>query len=589
MKSFRNLIASRHTMAATSAGDDTPRQGWSLRARLLIFVSIALWPIAVVSIFQGIERADADRSTIRDRMVQSAQALAGDEDDLLASAEQITRAISNISAVRAATPECGSILKEALVGITYFSNLMRTDRNGAVVCSALPFPPDLNLSALPIFGRARQSAGFVVSGEILSTVLQRPVVAGLLPLRDAQGSFQGALSIELDTGWLDSLMRTHARAPGAVVFIADRDRNILGSNDRAVAQALIQKASWTENSSILRETRDAAGISWRFSEISLQGGPLFIGYAMKESALFSATYLSVATDFLTPVLMIMLAWTAIWFATEQQVTRWILYLRRISAAYRGGHYSVRPSLGGAPAEFTALGQGFSDMANSIQDRDQRLRDAVEQKTVLIREIHHRVKNNLQVVMSLLSLQVGQVRDPSARQALVQAQARINALVVVHRILHEIEYQPTVDLKRIISELGHQIAEGMSGNNRKLVYDEDLVSVIVSGDFAIPLALFVTEVLTNTFKHAFPLGRAGTISLNLTSSGDQLHLVIADNGEGYDESGESGGLGRRLIQSLAQQVQGQVQVTTAPGKGTRIELIFKNPNAGETGVSGNRAA
>jgi two-component sensor histidine kinase len=220
------------------------------------------------------------------------------------------------------------------------------------------------------------------------------------------------------------------------------------------------------------------------------------------------------------------------------------------------------------------------MANSIQDRDQRLRDAVEQKSVLIREIHHRVKNNLQVVMSLLSLQVGRVQDPSARQALMQAQARINALVVVHRILHEIEFQPTVDLKRIISELGHQIAEGMSGNNSKLVYNENLVSVTVSGDFAIPLALFVTEVLTNTFKHAFPLGRAGTISLSLTSSGDQMHLVIADDGEGYDDSSESSGLGRRLIQSLAQQIQGRVETITAPGKGTRTELTFKNPNAGE---------
>jgi len=420
----------------------------------------------------------------------------------------------------------------------------------------------------------------VVSGEILSAVLQRPIVAGMLPLRDAQGTFQGVLSIELDTAWLDSLMRSHARAPGAVVFIADRDHHVLGSNDRAVAQALIQGASWSKNSSILREARDAAGNNWRFSEIPLQGGPLFIGYAMKESALFSATYLSVATDFLTPVLMIMLAWTAIWFATEQQVTRWILYLRRISAAYRGGHYSIRPSLAGAPAEFTALGQGFSDMANSIQDRDQRLRDAVEQKSVLIREIHHRVKNNLQVVMSLLSLQVGRVQDPSARQALMQAQARINALVVVHRILHEIEFQPTVDLKRIISELGHQIAEGMSSNNSKLVYNEDLISVTVSGDFAIPLALFVTEVLTNTFKHAFPLGGAGTISLSLTSSGDQLCLVIADDGEGYDDSGESSGLGRRLIQSLALQIQGRVETITAPGKGTRTELTFKNPNASE---------
>ncbi len=580
MKSFRNWIASSPTMAATSAGDDSPRQGWSLRARLLIFVSIALWPIAVVSIFQGIERADADRSSIRDRMVQSAQALAGDQDDLLASAEQVTRAISNISAVRAVTQECGSVLKEALVGITYFSNLMRIDQSGAAVCSALPYAKDLNLSAAPIFKRAKQSAGFVVSGEIQSAVLQRPVVAGMLPLRDAQGNFQGVLSIELDTAWLESLTRSHARAPGAVVFIADRDRHVLGSNDRAVAQALIQGASWTENSSILRQARDGAGNNWRFSEIALQGGQLFIGYAMKESALFSATYLSVATDFLTPVLMIMLAWTAIWFATEQQVTRWILYLRRISAAYRGGHYAIRPSLTGAPSEFTALGQGFSDMANSIQDRDQRLRDAVEQKSVLIREIHHRVKNNLQVVMSLLSLQVGRVRDPSARQALMQAQARINALVVVHRILHEIEFQPTVDLKRIIAELGRQIAEGMSGSNSELVYKEDMVSVTVSGDFAIPLALFVTEVLTNTFKHAFPLGGAGTISLSLTASGDQLHLVIADNGEGYDDSSESSGLGRRLIQSLAQQIQGQVEIITAPGKGTRTELIFRNPNASE---------
>lgn len=582
MKFFRSWIAWHPTMGATSDGDGAPRQGWSLRARLLIFVSIALWPIAVVSIFQGIERAGADRSSIRDRMVQSAQALAGDEDNLLASAEQITRAISNISAVRAAAPECGSILKEALAGITYFSNLMRIDRHGAVVCSALPYATDLNLAAAPIFSRARQAAGFVVSGEIPSAVLHRPVVAGMLPLRDAQGNFQGALSIELDTGWLDSLMRDRARAPGAVVFIADGDRHILGSNDHAVAQALLAGALAAENSRALREARDAAGNSWRFSEIALQGGPLFIGYAMKESALFSATYLSVATDFLMPVLMIILAWTAIWFATEQQVTRWILYLRRISAAYRGGHYSIRPSLTGAPAEFTALGQGFSDMANSIQDRDQRLRDAVELKTVLIREIHHRVKNNLQVVMSLLSLQVGRVRDPSARQALVQAQARINALVVVHRILHEIEFQPSVDLKRIISELGHQITEGMSGNNSKFVYKEDLMSVTVSGDSAIPLALFVTEVLTNSFKHAFPAGGAGTISLSLASSGDQLHLVIADNGEGYDDTHESGGLGRRLIQSLAQQVQGRVKITTAPGQGTRIELIFQNPNRHETG-------
>src|SRR6185312_16232706 len=90
----------------------------------------------------------------------------------------------------------------------------------------------------------------------------------------------------------------------------------------------------------------------------------------------------------------------------------------------------------------------SDMAESIQDRDRRLRDAVEQKSILISEIHHRVKNNLQVVMSLLSLQAGQIREASAREALLQAQVRISALALVHRILHEIEYQSTVDVGRV---------------------------------------------------------------------------------------------------------------------------------------------
>ncbi|HSS13827.1 MAG TPA: sensor histidine kinase, partial [Rhizomicrobium sp.] len=122
--------------------------------------------------------------------------------------------------------------------------------------------------------------------------------------------------------------------------------------------------------------------------------------------------------------------------------------------------------------------------------------------------------------------------------------------------------------------------GMSGGNSKLIYREDLMSVTVSGDFAIPLALFVTETLTNSFKHAFPPGGAGTISLQLYSSGDHLHLVIADDGGGYDDSGESGGLGRRLIRSLAHQVQGELKIETAPGKGTRIELVFANPDAGE---------
>ena len=173
---------------------------------------------------------------------------------------------------------------------------------------------------------------------------------------------------------------------------------------------------------------------------------------MRENRLFGQTYLHVGIDFLLPIFMILFAWAAIWFATDRQVTHWITYLRRIAAAYRSGHYAIRPDLADAPAEFQLLGDAMSEMAEGIQDRDRRLREAVNLKTTLIKEIHHRVKNNLQIVMSLLSIQANQVKDPGARDALMQAQTRINALALVHRILNELEDQSTLDLKQLLEEL-----------------------------------------------------------------------------------------------------------------------------------------
>src|SRR5205814_748247 len=82
--------------------------------------------------------------------------------------------------------------------------------------------------------------------------------------------------------------------------------------------------------------------------------------------------------------------------------------------HRSGHYAIRPALQGAPAEFQMLGSALSGMADSVQDRDRRLREALAQKSILLREIHHRVKNNLQIVMSLLNLQAKQLQDSAAK-------------------------------------------------------------------------------------------------------------------------------------------------------------------------------
>jgi len=226
-------------------------------------------------------------------------------------------------------------------------------------------------------------------------------------------------------------------------------------------------------------------------------------------------------------------------------------------------------------EFKLLGDALSDMAEGIQDRDRRLREAVDMKTTLIKEIHHRVKNNLQIVMSLLSIQANQVKDAVAKEALVQAQTRINALALVHRILNELENQSTLDISQLLDELCHQIAGGMS--NDRVRVEVNVPSRVVSGSVAVALALFTVEVLTNIFKHAYPDERDGVIRVSMTQvEGGKLRLEIADDGKGFAMDQTSKSVGSRLIKTFGLQLGGVSSVQSEPGRGTVVELIFPDP-------------
>jgi two-component sensor histidine kinase len=362
-----------------------------------------------------------------------------------------------------------------------------------------------------------------------------------------------------------------------VISVFDRNGVILASNDAKVGRALADaalKAGAPDGASL--GARDPAGNAWHFGLAALTGNNIFMAFGMREDRLFSQTYLHVGIDFLLPIFMILFAWGAIWIATDRQVTHWITYLRRIASAYRSGHYAIRPDLVGAPAEFQLLGDAMSEMADNIQDRDRRLREAVNLKSTLIKEIHHRVKNNLQIVMSLLSIQANQVKDPGARDALMQAQTRINALALVHRILNELEDQSTLDLRQLIEELSRQIAEGM-GDTDHVKIDVDVPHMVVASNVAVALALFTVEALTNIYKHAYPLRSRGIIRVSLKPEGPgKLRLAIADDGTGFrmDETGKS--VGSRLIRTFGTQLGGVASVTSEAGRGTVVALTFPEP-------------
>ena len=558
----------------------TGEPGWNLRRRLQAIITLALLPVVLVSIFQGIARARLDIQNVHDRLQQSAQTVAAGDQNLLAAAEQVLRAVGSLSEVRGMNGNCDGVLADTLIGVRYFSNLTRIDANGRVACSAMALARGLSVKDFPIFKAAQKTSQMTVSNELVSRVTGQPVIGGMLALQKPDGSFDGTVAIALDVHWIDYMMRASQLPKGAVVAVYDQSGKVIATNNADVAAVIARSAP--KNSAGMDDVSsatDSQGNLWHYGQAALMGNSIYVAFAMSESRLFGSTYIHVGLDFLLPIMMIVFAWVAIWLATDRQVTHWINYLRRIAAAYRSGHYVIRPDLAEAPVEFRLLGDAMSEMAEGIQDRDRRLRESVDMKTTLIKEIHHRVKNNLQIVMSLLSIQAQQVKDAGAKEALIQAQTRINALALVHRILNELEDQSFLDIHQLLEELCHQIAGGMANDDVKI--QVDVPSRVVAGSVAVALALFTVEALTNIFKHAFPHERAGVITVTMEAVGDgKLRLAIADNGLGFAMDGQNKSVGSRLIKTFGLQLGGVSSVQSEPGRGTVVDLVFPDPDLRE---------
>ena len=536
-------------------------------------------PAAIVSVVQGIDRVQRDVSDVRERLIQTARSSAADEENLLASGEQVLRALANQPEVNAGAPDCGKSLANAIKGLNYFTNIARIDARGELLCAAVPPPPEQgNVADRQWWKDAPHHSDFFITPQIYSVVSHRNVLGGVLPLRNASGAFDGVMALALDVGWLDVLLHSRSIPAGAVIAVFDPANTMVASNDPEAAEKIFAEPPQTAKGNELLSAA-ANGENWSYVLVPLLNNTTKVGFAMRERDLFASTYLHVTTDLLLPVLMLGLASAAIWIFTDRQITRWIVYLRRIATAYARGHYAIRPvALEEAPSEFRTLGETFSAMAAAVQDRDRRLREALDHKSLMIKETHHRVKNNLQIVMSLLSLQAGKLRDPVAKDALRQAQMRVNALALVHRILHEIEDLGSVDVQRLIRDLAHQIHEGFGAERRDLRLEVDIVARQAPSDIAVPLTLFTVEALTNAFKHAYPVGaRGGVIRVSLAPiENRKLRLAIEDDGLGVQGEPEGNGIGTRLIQAFAQQIGGTATVTRRDTGGTVVELIFPDP-------------
>ena len=196
--------------------------------------------------------------------------------------------------------------------------------------------------------------------------------------------------------------------------------------------------------------------------------------------------------------------------------------------------------------------------------EQRIKASLGEKEVLLKEINHRVKNNLQLISSLLSLQSGRIVEEEAREGFKESQNRVSSMALIHEKLYESEDLARIDFVEYIRHLAPNLfhAYGVDSDAIKLKLSVDEVALGV--DTAIPCGLIINELISNSLKHAFPGGRKGEISITLRSQeGDKLTLALRDNGVGLPKDLDfrnTPSLGLQLVNTLTDQLGGTIELS-----------------------------
>lgn len=217
-----------------------------------------------------------------------------------------------------------------------------------------------------------------------------------------------------------------------------------------------------------------------------------------------------------------------------------------------------------------VSDGRNDLEHMVAERTRELTQALEQKTALLHEVDHRVKNNLQLISSLLLLQNRRVTDPAVKHALRGMLERVGAIATVHRRLFQSDDIERFDVSAFIRDLVADLM-GTAGRN-DIAFELDLERVEVPAAKAAPLALVANELLSNALRHAFPVGQAGRILIGIRRMDDTLRIEIADDGVGAGAATQSSGFGLTIVQLLCQQLKAKAETTDA-SPGTRVVITL----------------
>ncbi|HET6469051.1 MAG TPA: histidine kinase dimerization/phosphoacceptor domain -containing protein, partial [Geminicoccaceae bacterium] len=525
----------------------------SLQARMALIMGAVLIPAVAYSIWQALDAYASHTERLSETIRSTARLVSAYETEFFERTRTMLEELGRTPEVGGlGGPECSPALDEFVRRWPDYGAAVALDSVGVIVCSTQPESVGLGLGDRAWFQRLSLGQDVFSISEMLVTRFsgEHTIVVGTAIRHPDTGAFAGALGATVQLRLLTPESRIGALPGGSVIVLLDQNgAPVLRGDAQDEARELAIPDGLDPSygaRSFVAVGRD--GVQRMYARSDIAWGRLKVLIGVPTGGRFSWLRQDLIAGVFVPSLMLILALAAIWVATNRLVNRHVKLLARTARAYSAGRLDARPYLEGAPVELAQLGAVFAGMADRIGEREAELMTSLAQKEALLREIHHRVKNNLQIVTSLLNLRLRSIQVPEARRVLLDVQTRIKTLALVHRNLYEQEQVGSIELQHFLGELGQLLMDSAEPVPGSVELEVEVAPTRLPTDKAMAVALMVTECVTNALKHAFPDGRDGTIRVSLQHHGGRGLLVIADDGIGLCSAGANTAHGEGATQS-----------------------------------------
>lgn len=322
------------------------------------------------------------------------------------------------------------------------------------------------------------------------------------------------------------------------------------------------------------QARSNGGDLFTYTVVRVEGSPAGVMGVWRSNERLDTIVDNLIIPALFPILMWFASITVAMLAIHTLVNRHVSRLRRAMDAFADNRADV-PALpdGPMPNELRALHENFTQMTNELLQDEARLENTLQDKTVLLKEVHHRVKNNLQLISSIMNMQIRNAEHEETKFVLSRVQDRVLSLATIHRDLYQSQDGGLVNVGALVSEIVEKSVELAIQNEDDVRIDTRIEKVMLYPDQAVPLSLMVSEAMTNALKYLGASdGERPWISAALSQEGDACKLVLV-NSVGAQADVESTGLGAQLINAFSIQLGSTVDIDQQPGSYT-MRVDFK---------------